>query len=78
MSENNKVEMSLSEISLRKLLKNLGVSSHQLINKQILSKISDGSLKFNQELNINVELTIKELDLKHTISSTIVVPDKNG
>ena len=54
MSENNKVEMSLSEISLRKLLKNLGVSSHQLINKQILSIISDGSLKFNQELNINV------------------------
>ena len=69
--------MSKSEMSLRKFLKNLGVTSHQMIEEKLNLNLKSGNFDYNQEITINAEITIKELDLKHSVSATITVPERD-
>ena len=69
--------MSKSEMSLRKFLKNLGVTSHQMIEEKLNLNLKNGNFDYNQEITINAEITIKELDLKHSVSATITVPERD-
>ena len=74
---NNKENMSKSEMSLRKFLKNLGVTSHKMIEEKINSNIKNGNFDHNQEVLINAEITIKELNLNHSVSAKIFTPERN-
>ena len=74
---NNKENMSKSEMSLRKFLKNLGVTSHKMIEEKINSNIKNGNFVHNQEVMINAESTIKELNLNHSVSAKIFTPERN-
>tara|TARA_B100001564_G_C20075446_1_gene418105 strand:- start:78 stop:311 length:234 start_codon:yes stop_codon:yes gene_type:complete len=69
--------MSKSEMSLRKFLKNLGVTSHQMIEEKLNLKLKNGNFDYNQEIIINAEITIKELDLEHSVSATIIAPERD-
>ncbi len=69
--------MSKSEMSLRKFLKNLGVTSHQMIEEKLKLNIENGNFKYNQEIKIDAKITIKELDLKHSVSATIITPERD-
>ena len=73
----DKENMSKSEMSLRKFLKNLGVTSHQMIEEKLNLNLKNGNFDYNQEITINAEITIKELDLKHSVSATITVPERD-
>ena len=70
-------EMTDSEISFRKLLKNLGVTTHKELENLINKKIEDGELSENSSLNISAQIKIEELDFNHTITSTLLLPKKN-
>ena len=67
-------DMTDSEISYRKFLKNLGVTTHKELEDLINKKIENGELKNNSKLNITARIKIDELGLNHTISSTILLP----
>ena len=67
-------DMTESEISYRKFLKNLGVTTHKEIEELVNKKIENGELKNNTKLNITAQIKIDELDLNHTINSTILLP----
>ena len=67
-------DMTESEISYRKFLKNLGVTTHKEIKELVNKKIENGELQNNTKLNITAHIKIDELDLNHTINSTILLP----
>ena len=67
-------DMTESEISYRKFLKNLGVTTHKEIEELVNKKIANGELQNNSKLNITAHIKIDELDLNHTINSTILLP----
>ena len=70
-------DMTASEISYRKFLKNLGVTTHKEMEKLINKKIADGELSPNTTFDITAKITIDELGLNHSVSSTISLPGKN-
>ena len=70
-------EMTDSEISFRKFLKNLGVTTHKELENLINKKIEDGELSENSSLNITAQIKIEELSFNHTITSTLLLPKKN-
>jgi hypothetical protein len=67
-------DMTESEISYRKFLKNLGVTTHKEIEELVNKKIENGELQNNTKLNITAHIRIDELDLNHAINSTILLP----
>ena len=70
-------EMTDSEISFRKFLKNLGVTTHKELENLINKKIENGELSENSSLNITANIKIEELSFNHTITSTLLIPKKN-
>ncbi len=70
-------DMSESEISYRKFLKNLGVTTHKELEKLIRLKIDNGELTENSNIEITAEIKIKELNFEHSISSSLLLPKKN-
>ena len=70
-------DMTASEISNRKFLKNLGVTTHKEIEKVINKKIADGELSPKSNLEITANIKIDELGLNHSISSTLSLPGKD-
>ena len=70
-------EMTDSEISFRKFLKSLGVTTHKELENLINKKIENGELSENSSLNITANIKIEELSFNHTITSTLLLPKKN-
>ena len=70
-------EMSESEISFRKFLKNLGVTTHQELENIIKLKIEKGELIEGSTLNITAHIKIEELSFNHSVSSSLLLPKKN-
>jgi Family of unknown function (DUF6494) len=58
-------------MSLRKFLKVVGVTSQQQIEKAIRAAVADGRLKGNETLAAQVVLTIDKAGLSHKIDGTI-------
>jgi len=74
---NDRENMSKSEMSLRKFLKNLGVTSHKIIEEKLNSSLKNGGFDYNQEITINADIKIKELDISHSISAKIYTPERD-
>ena len=58
-------------MSLRKFLKVVGVTSQQEIKKAVRAAIADGRLKGNETLTAKMVLTIEEAGLNHTVDGKI-------
>ena len=74
---NDRENMSKSEMSLRKFLKNLGVTSHKIIEEKLNSSLKNGGFDYNQEITINADIRIKELDISHSVSAKIYTPERD-
>jgi hypothetical protein len=70
-------EMSESEVSFRKFLKNLGVTTQQELENIIKLKIENGELTEGSTLNITAHIKIEELSFNHSVSSILLLPKKN-
>ena len=73
---NSDKEMTESEISMRKFLKKLGVTSHQKIEQKLDELMASGKLSPNEEIQIIANVEIPKIDFSHSITSTILLPDK--
>lgn len=60
-------------MSLRKFLKVVGVTSQQEIEKTIRAALADGRLKGDEKLSAKMVLTIEKVGLNHTIDGTIAL-----
>jgi hypothetical protein len=60
-------------MSLRKFLKVVGVTSQQEIEKAIRAGLADGRLKGNEALSAQMVLTIGKVGLNHKIDGTITL-----
>ncbi len=58
-------------MSLRKFLKVVGVTSQQEIEKAIRAAVADGRLKGKPSVQATMVLTIGEVALNHKVESTI-------
>ena len=58
-------------MSLRKFLKVVGVTSQQEIEKAIRTALTDGRLKGNETLKAQMVLTIGDVALTHTVDGDI-------
>jgi hypothetical protein len=58
-------------MSLRKFLKVVGVTSQQEIEKAIRAALASGGLKGKKSVTAQMVLTIGEVSLTHTVDGTI-------
>jgi hypothetical protein len=58
-------------MSLRKFLKVVGVTSQQEIEKAIRAALAEGKLKGNESIQAQMVLTIGKVGLTHKIDGTI-------
>ena len=58
-------------MSLRKFLKVVGVTSQQEIEKAIRAALADGRLKGNETINAQMALTIGKIGLNHKVDGEI-------
>lgn len=58
-------------MSLRKFLKIVGVTSQQEIEKAVREAIDKGGLKGNEKLKAKMVLTIEQAGVKHTVDGVI-------
>ena len=58
-------------MSLRKYLKEVGVTSQQEIEKAIRAAVADGRLKGNETINAEMVLTIGKVGLNHKVNGEI-------
>jgi hypothetical protein len=58
-------------MSLRKFLKIVGVTSQQEIEKAIRAAVADGRLKGNETINAQMVLTIGKIGLNHKVDGEI-------
>jgi hypothetical protein len=58
-------------MSMRKFLKVVGVTSQQEIEKAIRDALASGRIKGDETLKAKMVLTIGEVGLTHTVDSTI-------
>ena len=63
-------------ISMRKFLKKVGVTSQQKIEEAVRIGIENNLMKTNQ-IEVKVKLEIKELNLNHEISGEILIEDNS-
>ena len=58
-------------MSLRKFLKVVGVTSQQEIEKAIRAALAEGKLKGNESIQARMVLTIDKIGLTHKVDGTI-------
>ena len=63
-------------ISMRKFLKKVGVTSQQKIEEAVRKGIENNLLNTNK-IKVKVKLEIKELDLNHEIDGEIILEDNS-
>ena len=58
-------------MSMRKFLKVVGVTSQQEIEKAVRAAVADGKLKGNETLKAEMVLTIGQVSLRHKVDGEI-------
>ena len=61
--------------SIRKFLKHLGVTGHQLIEDELRKAVKDGKIETGSKVEVEAEITIKNLNASHKLNGSITVPD---
>ena len=68
------IDQEKFELSLRKFLKKVGITSQQKIEESIKEEIKKATLQ-NDNLKITVKLEIKEINLVHCVDGIICLRD---
>jgi len=71
-----KLDHEKFNISMRKFLKKVGVTSQQKIEDAVRKGIENNLVNTNQ-VKVKVKLEIKELDLNHEIDGEIILEDNS-
>ncbi len=68
-------EMTASEMSMRKFLKQLGVTAHQELKAAIARAVAEGKLAPGSSIDITADLTVTELGMSHSVSAQVIAPE---
>ena len=60
-------------IEIRKFLKKVGISSQKVIENYIIKALEKGKLKTNDEVEIEMKMTLKDQNIQHIISDKIKI-----
>ena len=69
-------DMTPAEISMRKFLKALGVTTHQKLEAALAEAVASGALAADSQLNITASIEIAELGFSHSLTAQLVTPEK--
>ena len=58
-------------MSLRKFLKRVGVTSQRALETAVQKALQEGHLQGGETLNVTMTLKISELDIEHTVEDII-------
>ena len=68
-------DMSPAEMSMRKFLKQLGVTTHQELEVALAKAVAAGKISPGGTINITADLRIEALDFNHSVSAELMAPD---
>ena len=60
-------------LEIRKFLKKVGISSQRVLENYITKAYNEGTLIKDNEIEIEMNMTIKDIDLKHKIVDKIKI-----
>ena len=60
-------------LEIRKFLKKVGISSQRVIENHIIKAVKEGTLKTNDEVEIEMKMILKDQNVEHTISDKITI-----
>ena len=78
MSSDVKSDMTASEMTVRKFLKQLGVTGHQKITDAMDNVVRAGVVSSGNELPVTATIEIGTLKFSHIVSASLVAPDVDG
>ena len=61
--------------SIRKFLKHLGVTGHQIIEDEVCNAVNKGNIKSGEEITVSAEIKIEGLNITHKLDGKLVAPD---
>ena len=70
-------DMTDAELSMRKFLKNLGVTTHQQLEAQLAEAVASGKLDAGSAIDITATVTIDDLDFSHQVTARLTMPDQS-
>ena len=65
MSKDQREDMTASEITMRKFLKQLGVTAHQELADALVKAVADGKISAGAELTVTARVEIVDLQFTH-------------
>ena len=78
MSSDAKSDMTASEMTVRKFLKQLGVTGHQKLTEALEEAVRSGILTPGSELPVSATIEIGVLKFSHSVNASVVAPDADG
>ena len=75
MSKDQREDMTASEITMRKFLKQLGVTAHQELADALAKVVADGKIAAGAELEVTARVEIADLQFKHDVTANLVAPE---
>ena len=52
-----------------------GVTGHQLIEDELRKAVKDGKIDTGSKVEVDAEITIKNLNVSHKLNGTLTAPD---
>ena len=74
MSAESQSEMTESEMTVRKFLKQLGVTGHQKLSEVLEEAVRSGKLITGGDVVVNAKIEIIELEFSHDVTATLRAP----
>ena len=78
MSSDAKSDMTASEMTVRKFLKQLGVTGHQKLTEALDEAVRSGVLTPGSELPVSATIEVGTLKFFHSVNASVIAPDADG
>jgi len=78
MSSETKIDMPASEMTMRKFLKQLGVTGHQNLADALQKAVQSGRLAPGSDVSVTATIEIGDLQFSHVITGTLQAPESHG
>ena len=78
MSSDAKSDMTASEMTVRKFLKQLGVTGHQKLTEALDEAVRSGVLTPGSELPVSATIEVRTLKFSHSVDARVMAPDADG
>ena len=78
MSSDAKSDMTASEMTVRKFLKQLGVTGHQKLTEALDEAVRSGVLTPGSELPVSATIEVGTLKFSDSVNASVMAPDADG